>query len=468
MSTFSGLNTAYTALTAARRGLDVIGQNVANANTPGYTRQRLETSATAPLSSTGFSTGPRIGQGVTVDGIARLGSLQLDARVRATTAVSGFSAVRANALSALEVSLNEPGDNGISASLDDFWAAWQGVSNKPGDPAAAEVLLNEAATVAGRISSGYLSVANQFKDVRSDLSSMADELNTAGAQLAGLNGAIRSALSNGGSVNELLDQRNALASTVAALAGGTVREGADGMADILVGGNAFVTGEVFRPVEVAGGQSLGSGDPARLVWSHRPGDSVQLSSGEMAGALSLLAPGADLAKAAASYNSLAEKLASTVNAVHRTGTAPGDGTPGTTTGLDFFSFDAGQPALSLHIIPTNASGIAAGNGTGGFDGSIADKISQLGTAAGSPDKTWSAFVAGTGAAARSEMQQAKLAGIAASSAVGLQLANSSVDLDEENMNLLAYQHAYQGAARVMSAIDEMLDTLINRTGIVGR
>lgn len=467
MSTFSGLNTAYTALTAARRGLDVIGQNVANANTPGYTRQRLETSATAPLSSTGFSTGPRVGQGVTVDGIARLGSMQLDARVRATTAVSGFSAVRANALSALEVSLNEPGDNGISASLDDFWAAWQGVSNKPGDPAAAEVLLNEAATVASRISSGYLSVANQFKDVRSDLTSMADELNTAGAQLASLNGAIRSALSNGGSVNELLDQRNALASTVAALAGGTVREGADGMADILVEGNAFVTGEVFRPVEVTGGTALGD-DPVRLVWSHRKGDSVALSSGEMAGALSLLAPGADLDKAAASYNALAEKLASTVNAVHSTGTAPGDGTPGSTTGLDFFGFDAGQPALSLHIIPTSASGIAAGNGTGGFDGSIADKISQLGTSADSPDKTWSAFVSGTGAAARSEMQQAKLAGVAASSAVGLQLANSSVDLDEENMNLLAYQHAYQGAARVMSAIDEMLDTLINRTGIVGR
>ena len=467
MSTFSGLNTAYTALTAARRGLDVIGQNVANANTPGYTRQRLETSATAPLSSTGFSTGPRVGQGVTVDGIARLGSLQLDARVRATTAVSGFSAVRANALSALEVSLNEPGDNGISASLDDFWAAWQGVSNKPGDPAAAEVLLNEAATVASRISSGYLSVTNQFKDVRSDLSAMADELNTAGAQLASLNGAIRSALSNGGSVNELLDQRNALASTVAALAGGTVREGADGMVDILVGGNAFVTAEVFRPVEVVGGSALG-GDPVQLVWSHRRGDSVALSGGEMAGALSILAPGADLAKAAASYNSLAEKLASTVNAVHSTGTAPGDGTPGSTTGLDFFGFDAGQPALSLHIIPTSASGIAAGNGTGGFDGSIADKISQLGTSADSPDKMWSAFVSGTGAAARSEMQQAKLAGIAASSAVGLQLANSSVDLDEENMNLLAYQHAYQGAARVMSAIDEMLDTLINRTGIVGR
>jgi flagellar hook-associated protein 1 FlgK len=50
----------------------------------------------------------------------------------------------------------------------------------------------------------------------------------------------------------------------------------------------------------------------------------------------------------------------------------------------------------------------------------------------------------------------------------MQLSNSAVDLDEENVNMLMFQHAYQGAARVMTAIDEMLDTLINRTGLVGR
>ena len=50
----------------------------------------------------------------------------------------------------------------------------------------------------------------------------------------------------------------------------------------------------------------------------------------------------------------------------------------------------------------------------------------------------------------------------------MQLANASVDLDEENVSLLMYQHAYQGAARVMTAVDEMLDVLINRTGLVGR
>ncbi|MBP3037673.1 flagellar hook-associated protein FlgK [Arthrobacter sp. zg-ZUI100] len=464
MSTFSGLNTAYTALTAARRGLDVVGQNVANANTPGYTRQRLETSATGPLASMG-STTPRIGQGVTVDGIARLGSLQLDARVRATTAMSGFSAVRANALSALEVSLNEPGANGISASLDDFWASWQGVANKPGDEGASEVLLTQAATVSSRIATGYQSVATQFTDVRSDLSAMADELNAAAAQIANLNGAIRLSLSGGGSANELMDQRSALATTVAALTGATVREAGDGTVDILVGGNAMVTGDIFRPVEVIGGHALEE-DPAQLVWSHRKGDPVPLSGGEMAGALSLLATGSDLRKAADSYNQLAEKLATTVNGEHRKGST----TEGKTN-LDFFSFDAGPKALNLQIVPKDASGIAAsstGGGTGDLDGSMADTISQLGKAAGSPDKIWSGFVAGTGAAARSELQQAKLAGVAASSAAGMQLANSSVDLDEENMNLLAYQHAYQGAARVMSAIDEMLDTLINRTGIVGR
>ena len=467
MSTFSGLNTAYSALTAARRGMDVVGQNIANLNTPGYTRQRVETSAVGALPSGFPSTGVRVGQGVNVDSIARLGSLQLDARVRATSAVSGFSAVRANALSTLETSLNEPGTNGISAALDDFWAAWQGMSNKPGDESAARVLLGQASTVAGRITAGYRAVENQYRDVRQDLTAMSDELNTAAAQLANLNGAIRSTLANGGSANELMDQRAALATTVAALAGGTVRAGEDGMVDVLVEGNAIVTGTVARRLDVVGGTSLGTSvaDPVRLEWSHRPGTAQELSGGEMAGALSLLASDGTLKQAADSYNTLAEKLASNVNETHRKGsTTTGE------TGLDFFNFGSGPMALGLQVVPTNASGIATGAGgtAGALDGSNAAEISQIGAGTDSPDSLWSAFVAGTGSTARTEMQQAQLAGSAASSALGMQLSNSSVDVDEENMNLLAYQQAYQGAARVMSAIDEMLDTLINRTGIVGR
>ncbi len=116
MSTFSGLNTAYTGLVAARQGLNVVGQNIANANTEGYTRQRVSTSSIGALERTGLLTGGvQIGQGVSVDAIARLGDMHLDTRVRFSAGVAGYSAVRAGAMSELETSLREPGKNGISS-----------------------------------------------------------------------------------------------------------------------------------------------------------------------------------------------------------------------------------------------------------------------------------------------------------------------------------------------------------------
>ncbi|UWX97530.1 flagellar hook-associated protein FlgK [Arthrobacter zhaoxinii] len=469
MSTFSGLNTAYTGLSAARKGLDVVGQNVANANVTGYTRQRLNTSAAPTLAPTGpFGAGTGVGQGVSVDSIARLGSLQLDTRVRSTAAVAGYSAVRANALIELEDGFNEPGAEGLSASMQSLSAAWQGVANKPGDNAAAAVLLNAATAVATQIGAGYNGVAEQWTSTRSGLNDMVSEVNAGAAQLATLNGAIRSTLAAGASANELVDQRNALATTLSALTGATVRESSGGMVDVLIDGNALVSGTSARSLTVTGGRSMTDAAETVVAWTDRPG-SAGINKGEIAGAVSLLAPaakGGTLAKAAASYNDVAAALAGTVNDLHRQGA--------TTTGAtnrDFFA--VGSPAATtLKALPTDASGIAAGfpgaDGKGSLDGRLADQISQLGSKAGSADAVWSTFVTATASLSRAELQQATLADVAASSAVDLQLSNASVDLDEENVNLLMYQQAYQGAARVMTAIDEMLDTLINRTGIVGR
>jgi flagellar hook-associated protein 1 FlgK len=197
---------------------------------------------------------------------------------------------------------------------------------------------------------------------------------------------------------------------------------------------------------------------------------VSLDAGEMAGAICMLAPenggtGGALAEAAEQYNKFADYLAGAVNTVHLAGHTT-DGT----TNLAFFAFDAGVPsALGLKVVPTDVSGLAtAAAGAGNLDGSNADAIAALGTGNASPDNVWSSFVTRTGVASRSEMQQAVLGELAASAAVGNQLSNASVDLDEENINMLTHQVAYQGAARVMTAIDEMLDTLINRTGVVGR
>lgn len=471
MSTFSGLNTAYRGLTAARAGIDVAGQNIANARTEGYTRQRLTTSSVGGPSMAGrFSVGVQPGAGVNIDGIARLGDMHLDARVRGAAAVSGFSAVRAGVFSNLESALHEPGPKGISAQLQSFWASWQEVSNSPGDGAQTGVLLQEARTLANQISSTYTEFDNQWSQVRGEVRDLAAELNNAATQLADLNGRIRSATAAGGSVNELIDQRSTLTTTIAAIAGGTIRDAGDGTIDVYIGGNALVTGTTARAVNVIGSNNMAgaTADPVRLEWAHRPGASISLDGGELAGAVSTLAPaasGGPIARAAASLDEFATQLATAVNAIHRTGQVPAG-----TTGHDFFSFAAGKPpAQGLTVIPTDKNGIAAAApGQGALNGSIADAISQIGKGPNSPDAFWSSFVVELGVATRTENRQADLAALATNTAVGMQLSNASVDIDEENISLLMYQHAYQGAARVMTAIDEMLDVLINRTGLVGR
>lgn len=473
MSTFSGLNTAYTGLVAARQGFDVVGQNIANANTVGYTRQRVTTSAVGSLAQVGPLSGShQVGAGVTVDGIARLGNVYLDARVRNSAGIAGYAAVRANVMNGIETSLNEPGENGLSAQLQEFWASWQDLSNRAGEPAAAGIVLEQAGVLVSQIARGYSDIERQWSQLRDEVGGMVGELNSAATQVAELNKTIRSTLAAGGSVNELLDRRSALTTTMAALTGATVVDRGDGTVDVLVAGNAMVSGETVRPVTAVGPNRLGdAAAPVQLEWAHRPGSSVDLTGGELAGALSMLAPadttrtGGSLAEAAASFNELATALADQVNAIHRTGaTVSGD------TGTNFFAFTAGRPAaLGLTVVPTDVSGIAAATpGAGGHSGTVADAISQIGTTAGSPDKIWSGFVTRVGVVARTELQQASLAELAAVAASTAQLSNSSVDLDEENVSLISYQTAYQGAARVMTAIDEMLDTLINRTGIVGR
>ena len=475
MSTFSGLNAAFTGLTAARQGLDVVGQNIANSSTRGYTRQRVSTTAAGSLAPIGplVLFRAQVGQGVTVDGIARLGDVILDGRARSSAATSGNLAVRSNALSTVEAALNEPGKNGISSQLQAFWSAWGDVSLRAGDETPAGVLLQKASQLAGQIATGYSAVDSAWSDVRAKLDSMAAELNDAGTRVAALNGQIRETLATGGSVNEMLDQRSALTSSIAALTGGTVRTLSDGTAEVLVGGNALVSGDVFRSVTVTGSNSLAgaSGSPVALEWTNRPGQSVAVESGEIAGSIAMLTAangtgtGGAIAEAAAGYNRFATYLAASVNTAHQAGS-----TPSGATGLDFFALSASGPAaLGLTVVPTSATQIASGApGAGGGNGSNADAIWQLGSGANSPDSAWSAFVTKIGTASKTALQQATLADSVTAAATAAQLANSSVDLDEENVNMLTFQKAYQGAARVMTAVDEMLDTLINRTGIVGR
>ena len=119
-------------------------------------------------------------------------------------------------------------------------------------------------------------------------------------------------------------------------------------------------------------------------------------------------------------------------------------------------------------MPTSAADIAVGKpGGGALDGSAADALSRSARAR-LPDSIWMNVVTTIGAQAKAAIQQSTLADGALKTATSNQASVEWVDLDEENMNMLSQQKSYQAAARVMTAVDDMLDTLINKTGLVGR
>ncbi|HVE23826.1 MAG TPA: flagellar basal body protein, partial [Sporichthya sp.] len=184
MSAFSGLSTALTGLQAARRGLDVTGQNIANANTDGYTRQRVQQeSIGAPTTPALWSTYEGAGGGVDVTDIQRLSDDFLTARARTESATLGQLTGRQATMSAVESVFGEPGDTGVSSQLSDLWSAWHDVANRPGDLAARSQLLARTNTVADGLRAAYSKLDTQWTSTREQLSVAVDTVNTTAANV---------------------------------------------------------------------------------------------------------------------------------------------------------------------------------------------------------------------------------------------------------------------------------------------
>jgi flagellar hook-associated protein 1 FlgK len=477
VSTFSGLGTALSSLIAQRQALEVSGQNVANANTVGYTRQRAAiASLPAATVPSMFSTTDGVGQGAAVTGIDRLGDVFLDARVRNETSGAARLAAVAGEFKTLETTIGEPSKTGFSHDLTKFWTAWSDVAAKPEVAAGRSVLLENAKAVTNRIASMYQNTGTQWQQALTTTTSLVTQVNTTAANVADLNTRILAITNAGGSANELMDQRDLLVNQLSGLVGATTRTNADGSLDVMVSGNALVSGGRHSELAVdpngpASFQAAVDGGSVSVVWASG-GHPAGLEGGRVAGLLTTLAPpasGGTLTSAAVSLNSLATSIATQVNAVHSTSyTVEGYATG--TTGGDFFTFTAGRPAaLGMTVAVTRAEDVAvAAAGKGAYDGSRAAEMAAIATSTTSPDAAWSAFVVDLGVKSASAASRATVAEAARATASAAQLAQTSVDTDEESVNMLAYQRAYQGSARVLTAIDEMLDTLINRTGVVGR
>jgi flagellar hook-associated protein 1 FlgK len=434
ISTFMGLQTSLRGLLAEQRALDVTSHNIANANTEGYSRQEatLQTSDALALPPVG-----QMGTGVDVAGYKRIRDSFLDLQYRTQAMQVGAGETRTNALDQTELRLAEPGDNGIAARLNSFWGAWSDLANSPESGAARQALVTDAQTLVSSINeldAGLKTVTSQAADQLNAVTGSGGELQQIGRELAGLNGAIRDAQAVGGQPNDLLDRRDLLLDKLSGLAQVSVADNGSGSVRITVGGAA-------TPLV----------DGSTLTW---PAPAMTSPGGKIGALMDLSSPTGTIASYRTDLASVAQGLTTQVNGVYQTA-----------AGVDFFAYDGATSTLSVNPAVTAAS-LRAGSGAIA-DNSAARALAALRGTAGGADDLYSRLVTRIGTEVSDARRGTANATALSDSIEDRRQSASGVSLDEEMTGLIRFQRAFQAAARAMSATDDMLDHLINRTGRVG-
>jgi flagellar hook-associated protein 1 FlgK len=463
MSSFSGLNIGLTSLYAQRRGLELTGHNIANVNTDGYSRQRLRLEADGgPLMGAVHSVWNGAGNGVEVADVQRLRDVFLESRALQERGTDASLRGNQVLLSRVESILSEPGDSGLQSQLSDFWQGWDDVANNPDDLAARSQLLERTTTLTTGLNQASAQIGLQWEATYEQLEATVDEVNAIAASVADFNRAIVTATNGGLSPNDLTDQRDLLVQRLGELTGVSVRPAQSGAVDVFLGGTALVRGNEAEQLKVQGADELAT--PAGTVaigWA-RDGYAAPVggSTGGMVHGLNQILP-----NYRDGLDAIALNLRDKVNAQHGLGYDQ-DGIKGG----DVLTGDA---AATIGLALTDPRRIAASStagptGTGDDGGTNAADMAELAGSATGPDVAYRQLIVTLGVEAQTANRRVDIQADILGQIDAAREAEAGVNLDEEMTNMLAYQRAYEGAARFISSVDSMLDTLINRTGLVGR
>ncbi|GGL01079.1 flagellar hook-associated protein 1 [Planomonospora parontospora subsp. parontospora] len=478
MSTFSGISTALSAMYAQRQALDVNGQNIANANTEGYTRQRVELNSVGGVVTPAVhSLSDGLGNGVTASGVTRLRDAFLESRGQIEHAKLAQLAGQEAIHTRIEEVFNEPSDIGIQSQLSDYWNAWHDVVNQPGDLAARAQLLQRGGTVADSLRSSDDALDSLWNSTADQLDSYVTEVNTAADTVAQLNKAIVRATAAGLPASELADKRDGLVLRLAELTGSTSKTLGNGAVDVHLGGAKLVDGGTARELKVAGGGSLRDvmADPVAnavaLQWRDSSTD-AGIASGELASSLQSL--NKVLPEYAAKLDGVAARLASTVNTQHTRGYDLNGAAGG-----DFFTPTTGTviTAATIKVGLTDpaevaASSVAPATGTdpdtglplpvkGNLDAGNADVLGGFAKADGGPDRFYRETVTALGVASQAAQRRTTIQAGVTQNNDAQRAAQSGVSLDEEMANMLLYQRAYQAATQMINTINGTFDSLFS-------
>jgi flagellar hook-associated protein 1 len=471
---------ASSGITAQRLAMEVAGENMANVNTEGYSRQQVTMVNLPVTTSNGFA----LGNGVKIQAVQRSYDNMLQQQIVNGNSSYQQNLTRQSALEQIQPSFNEVAYDGLGKAMENYFGAWQDLSANPGGAAERQALLSRSQIMVDTFHQVSTTLTGVAKTADSNLTGITADVTDNAKNLALVNMQILATQSVGGNPNELLDQRDLLIQKIGEKAGITSTINSDGTASVNLagtapaGGQALVSGAKWATLYT---NSNGTNNDIMLTAvgnppaANNPGGDTNVTAtiggpnnslGKIGGTLQVrdsIVPGY-----LASVDQMASTLVSAVNSQHAAGYAL-DGS----TGNNFFAA-GGTTAATIALDPAlTANKIAAGLPTAtdpaptsannnGNALALADlqQKSFAGTGNNTLDGFYNALVSKVGTDTQGAQSVSSQGGAFLKQLNNLRQSNAGVSLDEELTNLTKYQQAFQGSAKVINVATEMIDTIL--------
>lgn len=511
-STFHSIETAKRSLFTQTTALSTTGHNVANANTEGYSRQTVNMKASIPMEPFAFlhSTTPgQLGTGVEFDSITRVREKFLDDQFRNENTNFGSWSIQRDTLEKLEAIVNEPSDTGFRTVMDNFYKSWSDLSKNPEDVTARRIVKETTLALTDAMNQISRQLGALSEDLDSNISVKSSEIQGYLSNIANLNSSIVKIESLGDNANDLRDQRDLMADKLSKIMNITVTDSPQGYS-IQMNGQALVTGGAVQAIvdpaylnaaytagNLTNGEAHGMIKSRDTLVSDYQKQMDDLANTLANGDIEITLPAGSVIPATNALGLAGGALATNtkvivkgLNGLHQLGYSM-DGT--NSPGVPFFTAAGGGTTITAGNISLNAGILADPNKIATSlrtvtDASGAETVVKgnntlallLANLKDTPMKSsdglrnatigaqFSAIVGQLGVQSQEAARQTTNSEFLVEQVDTRRQSVSGVSLDEEMTNMIKFQHAYSASARFMTTYDQLLDKLINSTGVVGR
>lgn len=328
-NSFAGIEIGKRSLMAHSTQIQTAGHNISNADTEGYSRQRVIVKSFEPIYRPDLERAMvpgQIGQGCDVESINRIKDELLESRIVDQKNVESYWETRDKYYSMIESVYNEPNDVSVRTNMDKFWQGWQELSTYPESDAARLAVVVRGQTLTNSIQQQYKSLRGIGDQINGDIEAVVKQVNDLSRQIASVNGEIVRSKGLGDNPNDLMDRRDLLVEKLSSLINVTVTQKDPDEFMVHTDGQIIVQGSLARQIETVG--QLDNNGYGKLMWSDTKLD-AEFHGGTLGALVELRDK--DIRTEIQSLNTMALNFADLVNDVHRNAIGKNN-----TTGLDFF------------------------------------------------------------------------------------------------------------------------------------